>query len=77
MAGPLFNDLLAIRMDRQQVNAEFDKQEAQVIALIRAKGYSWERIGQELGVTRQSAWERYGHQVEEVLRHADPHPPTS
>ena len=65
MPDPLFDDLLQLRRDRTKANASFDKQEAQVIALIRAKGYSWEDIGRELGVTRQSAWERYGRQVEE------------
>ncbi len=77
MDEPLFDDLLQLRMDRAHANAGFDTQEAQVIALIRAKGYSWDDIGKALGVTRQSAWEKYVRQVEEVLRHADPHPPAS
>lgn len=28
---------------------------------LRGNGVSWERIGQLLGMTRQAAWEKYGH----------------
>jgi hypothetical protein len=29
------------------------------VALLRRRGVSWERIGEALGTTRQSAWERF------------------
>lgn len=31
----------------------------QAVAIARQKRYTWEEIGQALGVTRQSAWERF------------------
>jgi DNA-directed RNA polymerase specialized sigma24 family protein len=65
MPDPLFDDLRQLRRDRERANAEIDKQEAQVIALIRAKGLTWEQIGQEFGISKQAAWERYGPKVEE------------
>lgn len=65
MLDHLFDDLRQLRLDRDRANAEFDRHEAEVINLLRSKGYTWDQIGRELGVTRQSAWERYGHQVEE------------
>jgi hypothetical protein len=30
---------------------------------LRAQGHSWAAIGRGLGITRQSAWERFGRQV--------------
>lgn len=59
-ADYLLDDLRELRRQRDLVDAEFDRQEAEVVALLRAKGHSWGRFGQELGVTRQSAWEQYG-----------------
>lgn len=31
----------------------------QAVAIARRQRYTWEEIGQALGVTRQSAWERF------------------
>lgn len=31
----------------------------QAVAIARQKRYTWEEIGHALGVTRQSAWERF------------------
>lgn len=31
----------------------------QAVAVARQKRYTWEEIGQALGITRQSAWERF------------------
>lgn len=31
----------------------------QRVSLLRARGVSWERIGEALGITRQAAWERF------------------
>jgi ATP-dependent Clp protease ATP-binding subunit ClpX len=63
----LLEDLREIRHVRQRL----DRDEAEIVDLLRAKGYTWEQIGGALGVTRQSAWEKYGKGVEE------PHRPTS
>lgn len=30
-----------------------------IVRVLRARGVTWARIGQALGITRQSAWERY------------------
>jgi hypothetical protein len=35
---------------------------ALAVAGLRARGYSWADIGSALGITRQSAWERFGCQ---------------
>jgi len=35
---------------------------AEAAAGLRAQGYSWADIGAALGITRQSAWERFGRQ---------------
>jgi hypothetical protein len=32
---------------------------AQVVARLRARSVTWARIGEALGMTRQSAWERF------------------
>lgn len=70
MSEALFDDLRQVRRDRDRANAKFDRQEAELIALLR-KLYTWERIGQELGMSKQAAQQRYGKGVEE------PHRPTS
>jgi hypothetical protein len=33
---------------------------AEAVAQARAEGQSWAAIGEALGVTRQTAWERFG-----------------
>jgi transcriptional regulator len=65
MDEPLFDDLRQIRRQRDRANTDFDEQETQVITLIRGKGYTWDQIAQVLGVTRQSAWERYASKIGE------------
>lgn len=37
-----------------------DKAKAEVVAECRQRGRSWAQIGDALGVTRQSAWTKYG-----------------
>lgn len=36
-----------------------DRLTAEVVALARAQGLTWQAIGDSLGVTRQAAWERF------------------
>lgn len=68
MGDRLFDDLLELRRQRARAHADVDeqhdRQEAQVVKMLREK-YTWEQIGEALGVTRQAAWERYGRKVEE------------
>lgn len=64
-AGSLFDDLRKLRLARHRANHEIDMQESQVIAMIRAKGFTWEDIAERLGLARQAAWERYGRKIEE------------
>lgn len=45
-------DLLDIR---EQLDASIDD----AVANLVARGYSWQDIGQELGMTRQAAWKRW------------------
>ena len=56
---PLYDDLAQIQRDRERAAAEFDRQEAEIVALLRAK-HTWEDIGRELGVTKQAVQQRYG-----------------
>jgi len=55
------NDIREFRDERDRADNDLDH----AVARARAKGDSWEKIAQALGVTRQSAWERYGPKVEE------------
>jgi hypothetical protein len=52
---PELADLHRVGQSREQ--AERDLRAA--VAVARAAGHSWELIGEALGVTRQSAWERF------------------
>ncbi|WP_249021040.1 hypothetical protein [Conexibacter sp. S30A1] len=51
--------LAALRRAREQL----DNTQTAISALVaeaRAQGASWQGIGDALGITRQSAWERFG-----------------
>lgn len=41
------------------VSAQVDARMRTLVDLLRARGVAWARIGKALGVTRQSAWERF------------------
>lgn len=62
MPDYLLDELAVFRRQRERIDAYI----TEVVTLARAKGYSWERIAQALGVARQNAWERYHQQVEEA-----------
>ena len=47
--------MVALHRSRQQV----DREVAAAVRALRARGVTWTRIGESLGMTRQSAWERY------------------
>ena len=42
------------------VEAAGDRVRAALVHEMRSAGYSWADVGDVLGVSRQSAWERYG-----------------
>jgi ATP-dependent protease Clp ATPase subunit len=52
-------DLLAEMVQANAAHQSVDRAVAHHVAALRARGVSWARIGEALGVTRQSAWERF------------------
>ncbi len=53
------HELLAEMVKAHAAHANVDRGVARHIAALRARGVSWARIGEALGMTRQSAWERF------------------
>lgn len=51
----LLNEMVKAHAAHENV----DRGVAQHVAALRARGVSWARIGEALGMTRQSAWERF------------------
>jgi ATP-dependent protease Clp ATPase subunit len=52
-------DLLGEMVRAHAAHQNVDRAVAHHIAALRARGVSWARIGEALGMTRQSAWERF------------------
>jgi ATP-dependent protease Clp ATPase subunit len=53
------DDLLAEMVRAHAAHQNVDRAVAHHVAALRARGVSWARIGEALGMTRQSAWERF------------------
>ena len=53
------DDLLAEMVRAHAAHENVDRAVALHVAALRARGVSWARIGEALGMTRQSAWERF------------------
>lgn len=53
------DDLLAEMVRAHAAHQNVDRAVAHHVAALRARGLSWARIGEALGMTRQSAWERF------------------
>lgn len=53
------DDLLAEMVRAHAAHENVDRAVAHHVAALRARGVSWARIGEALGMTRQSAWERF------------------
>jgi hypothetical protein len=53
------DELLAEMVKAHAAQANVDRGVAQHVAALRGRGVSWARIGEALGMTRQSAWERF------------------
>jgi ATP-dependent protease Clp ATPase subunit len=51
--------LLAEMVRAHAAHQNVDRAVAQHVAALRDRGVSWARIGEALGMTRQSAWERF------------------
>jgi hypothetical protein len=51
--------LLAEMVRAHAAHQNVDRAVAHHVAALRARGVSWARIGEALGMTRQSAWERF------------------
>lgn len=52
-------ELLAEMVRAHAAHENVDRAVARHVAALRARGISWARIGEALGMTRQSAWERF------------------
>lgn len=53
------DDLLHEMVRAHDAHQNVDRAVANHVAALRARGVSWARIGEALGMTRQSAWERF------------------
>ena len=53
------DDLLATLPKVAALSAQVDHQLARSVGYARSRGITWTRIGAALGMTRQSAWERF------------------
>lgn len=53
------DDLLAEMFRAHAAHQNVDRAVAHHVAALRARRVSWARIGEALGMTRQSAWERF------------------
>jgi hypothetical protein len=53
------DDLLSEMVRAHAAHQNVDRAVALHVAALRARGISWARIGEALGMTRQSAWERF------------------
>jgi hypothetical protein len=51
---------LLLGMGLSGATVRLEEKLAEAVALCRTRGYSWSKIGLALGVTRQSAWRRFG-----------------
>ncbi len=58
--GALDDDALLERMVQVAASRDrVDQTVGMVVRMLRDRGVTWARIGEALGTTRQSAWERY------------------
>jgi ClpX C4-type zinc finger len=53
------DELLAEMVKAHEAHENVDRAVAHHVVALRARGVSWARIGEALGMTRQSAWERF------------------
>ena len=53
------DELLAEVVRIHRSHDKVDRTVSEVVQKLRARGLSWSRIGEALGMTKQSAWERF------------------
>jgi ATP-dependent Clp protease ATP-binding subunit ClpX len=53
------DDLLAEMVRAHAAHQNVDRAVGRYVSALRDRGLSWARIGEALGMTRQSAWERF------------------
>ena len=53
------DDLLGEMVRAHAAHHNVDRAVKRHVAALRERGISWARIGEALGMTRQSAWERF------------------
>lgn len=53
------DDLLAEVVRIHRSHDKVDRTVSEVVQKLRTRGVSWSRIGEALGMTKQSAWERF------------------
>ena len=63
-------EVVTTLMAIQQVRQTCDHTELATVTYARKAGLSWTEIAAALGVTRQSAWERW-HEIDETLPEGD------
>ena len=63
-------EVVTTLMAIQQVRQTCDHTELVTVRYARKAGLSWTEIASALGVTRQSAWERW-HEIDETLPEGD------
>ncbi|MGI8493661.1 MAG: ClpX C4-type zinc finger protein [Acidimicrobiales bacterium] len=51
--------LLASLVAAKAIADRVDDAVGELVAVLRERGVTWERIGETLGVSRQAAWQRY------------------
>lgn len=56
MVASIVDVLVALK----DLRRDLDRLEYTVVTLLRANGATWEQIGEEMGITRQSARQRFG-----------------
>jgi hypothetical protein len=56
------DELLAALPNVAALSAQVDDQLTHSVALAKSRGITWTRIGAALGMTRQSAWERFSRE---------------
>ena len=69
-------EVITTLMAIQQVRQTCDHTELSTVKYARKSGLSWTEIAAALGVTRQSAWERW-HEIDEALPKGDAWGPSS
>ena len=59
MPEPPVPQIVDVLRDLANLRRQQDQLEFSVVTLLRATGATWEQIGDELGISRQAARERY------------------